>query len=215
MQHQTGQVSVVIPVYNSVGTLRRAVDSVFRQTLEQIEILIIDDASRDASLALARQLGTHDSRIRVLTQPMNGGKSKAMNTAIREARGTWIAVLDADDWYEPERLATLVTVAEARGVTLVADNQYFHDAEADQIVRTAFPVTQGEQALNWRTFIAGSDPYADFNYGMLKPIVRADFIRSSGLTYRPNARLSEDFLCLVEFFAAGGHGVLVADPLYH
>jgi hypothetical protein len=98
---------------------------------------------------------------------------------------------------------------------LAADNQYFHDAVADRIVRTALPVAQPEQPLNRQTFVVGSDPYADFDYGMLKPIVRTEFIRRSGLVYRENARLSEDFLYLVEFFAAGGTGVLVSDPLYH
>lgn len=215
MQHQDCQASVVIPVYNSASTLRRAVTSVLRQTLEQVEILIVDDASQDGSLALARELATTDSRIRVLALPANRGKSNAMNVAIGEARGAWIAVLDADDWYEPERLLTLVSVAESRGVTLAADNQYFHDAAADRVVRTAFPLAQPEQPLNRRTFAVGSDPYADFDYGMLKPVVRAEFIRRTGLTYRENTRLSEDFLYLVEFFAAGGTGVLVAEPLYH
>jgi succinoglycan biosynthesis protein ExoO len=215
MKHQDVQVSVVIPVFNSAGTLRGAVTSVLRQTLEQIEILIADDASRDDSLALARELATNDNRIRVLALPANRGKSNAMNVAIGEARGAWIAVLDADDWYEPERLATLVSLAESRCVALAADNQYFHDAVADRIVRTAFPVTQPEQPLNRQTFVAGSNPYADFNYGMLKPVVRAEFIRRTRLTYRENTRLSEDFLYLVEFFAAGGTGIVVPEPLYH
>jgi succinoglycan biosynthesis protein ExoO len=215
MRHHDCQVSVVIPVYNSASTLRAAVTSVRRQTLKQIEILIVDDASQDNSLALARELAVTDDRIRVLAVPANRGKSNAMNLAISEARGAWIAVLDADDWYEPERLAALVSMAETRCVALVADNQYFHDAAADRIVRTAFPLGQPEEPLNRRTFAIGSDPYADFDYGMLKPIVRTEFIRRTGLTYRENTRLSEDFLYLVEFFAAGGTGVLVAEPLYH
>jgi succinoglycan biosynthesis protein ExoO len=215
MHQQDPRVSVVIPVYNSVGTLRGAVASVLEQTLQQIEILIVDDASRDGSLALARELAMNDSRIRVLTLPANRGKSNAMNVAIGEARGAWIAVLDADDWYEPERLGTLVSAAESRGVVLAADNQYFHDAAADRIVRTAVPTAVPEQPLNRRTFAVGSDPYADFDYGMLKPVVRAEFIRRTGLAYRENTRLSEDFLYLVEFFAAGGTGVLVTAPLYH
>ena len=171
------RVSVIIPVYNSAGTLRRAVRSVLEQTLEQIEILIIDDASQDGSLGLARELAMRDRRIRVLALHRNCGKSNAMNVAITEASGAWIAVLDADDWYERNRLATLVSLTESRCVALAADNQYFHDAVADRIVRTAFPATQPEQSLDRQTFVAGSDPYADFNYGMLKPIIRAEFIR--------------------------------------
>jgi succinoglycan biosynthesis protein ExoO len=208
-------VTVVVPVYNSVGTLRRAVESVSAQTLRDFELLIVDDCSPDASRALALQLASTEPRIRVIPLPNNQGKSFAMNRAISEARGRWIAVLDADDWYEPERLDILVSVAEACGLPLVADNQNFHDAGAAVLTRSAFSVDAGTRQLTRQNFIAGCDPWSEFNFGMLKPVVRADFIRQTGLRYRENARLSEDFLYLVEFFAAGGSGMLVAKPLYN
>ena len=215
MLHQKPQVSVVVPVYNSASTLRRAVTSALRQSLDEIEILIVDDCSQDTSLALARELAAVDSRIRILALPENRGKAHAMNVAIGEASGAWVAVLDADDWYEPSRLEVLIAAANSQFVTLAADNQYFHDAGANRIVRTAFPVTQGAQPLTRQAFAAGSYLYADFNYGMLKPIVRTDFLRRAALSYRENARLAEDFLYLVEFYAAGGNGVLLNRPLYH
>ena len=62
--------------------------------------------------------------------------------------------------------------------------------------------------------VAGSDPYPEFNYEMLKLVVRADFIGATGLAYRENVRLSEDSLYLVEFFAADGTRILLARPLY-
>jgi len=213
--HRKPQVSIVVPVYNSASTLRRAITSALRQSLDEIEILIVDDCSLDTSLALARELATDDDRIRILALPENRGKAHAMNVAIGEASGVWVAVLDADDWYEPNRLEVLIAAVNSQCVTLAADNQYFHDAGANRIVRTAFPVLQGTQPLTRQVFVAGSDPYAEFNYGMLKPIVRTDFLRRSALSYRENARLSEDFLYLVEFYAAGGDGVLINQPLYH
>jgi succinoglycan biosynthesis protein ExoO len=215
MQNQECRASVVIPVYNSAGTLRRAVASVLCQTLGDLELLIVDDASQDASLASARELAAIDNRIRVIALPTNQGKAHAMNVAINEANGAWIAVLDADDWYEPERLEILIAAANSQRATLVADNQYFHDAAANQVVRTALAGMQGAQPLTRPMFVAGSDPYADFDYGMLKPIVSIHFIRRTGLAYRENARLSEDFLYLVDFYAAGGTGTLVHKPLYH
>jgi glycosyltransferase involved in cell wall biosynthesis len=215
MQAEPCHVSVVIPLYNSAATLRRAVASALGQSLRDIEVLIVDDGSRDASLSLAHQLAAEDPRVRVIALPENRGKPHAMNVAIAAAGGTWMAVLDADDWYAPERLETLVTAGEAYQVALTADNQLFYDAAADCFVRTAFPVDNGDRTLTKTAFIAGSDPYADFNYGLLKPVVRTDFIRRTGLLYRENARLSEDFLYLVEFFAAGGTGVLLAQPLYN
>jgi succinoglycan biosynthesis protein ExoO len=215
MQAEPCRVSVVIPLYNSAATLRRAVASALAQSLRDIEVLIVDDGSRDDSLSLAHQLAAEDPRVRVIALPENRGKPHAMNVAFAAARGTWTAVLDADDWYAPERLETLVTAGEAYQVALTADNQLFYDAAANCFVRTAFPVESGDRTLTKTAFIAGSDPYADFNYGLLKPVVRTDFIRRTGLSYRENARLSEDFLYLVEFFAAGGTGVLVAQPLYN
>jgi succinoglycan biosynthesis protein ExoO len=215
MPRSNCRVSIVIPLYNSASTLPRAAGSVLRQTLQDFEILIVDDGSQDTSLAEAHAVAAADSRVHVIALPENRGKSYAMNHAITRANGTWVAVLDADDWYEPDRLATLVAAGEARNVSLVADNQRFWDAGAGTMVRTAFPNEQGDRALTRQLFIAGCNPYAAFDYGMLKPIIRADCIRRLTLAYHESARLSEDFLYLVDFFAAGETGWLTAQPLYN
>ena len=173
MPEEKRRVSVVIPVYNSATTLRRAVTSVLRQTLQDLEIIIVDDASPDTSLAIARELADMHSSIHVIALAANRGKEHALNAALGRVCGEWIAVLDADDWYEPDRLAVLVAAGESCGADLVADNQCFWDGGANARVRTAFPVSEGCSLLTTEAFIAGSDPYADFDYGMLKPIVRA------------------------------------------
>ena len=178
-------------------------------------MLIVDDGSRNSSLTEATRIAALDDRVRVIALPENRGKPFAMNRAIAEARGTWIAVLDADECYADDRLAILIDAAERNDVDLVADNQYLHDAGAGQMVGTAFPTTGGDRVLDRTAFIAGSDAFAEFNFGMLKPVIRADFVARTGLRYRENARLSEDFLYLVEFFAAGGRAYLVSRPLYY
>jgi succinoglycan biosynthesis protein ExoO len=208
-------VTVVIPVFNSAETLGRAAQSALRQEIHPLEVIIVDDGSQDASLVEANRIARDDDRVRVIALPENHGKPHAMNQAIAEARGTWIAVLDADDCYADYRLPVLIATAERNGADLVADNQYFHDAGAGQVVHTAFSETRVEGSLTRQAFIAGSDAFAEFNFGMLKPVIRADFIRRTGLRYRESARLSEDFLYLVEFYAAGGGAWLVSRPLYH
>lgn len=208
-------VSVLVPAYNSAATLPRAVQSVLEQDLRDLEILIIDDGSRDNTGEVAAAQAALDPRVRVIALPRNGGKPAAMNTGTAEARGRWIAVLDADDWYAPARLSTLITAAERHRVDLVADNQFIYDDGAGQIVRSALPERRHDGPLDKAAFIAGSDPYSDFDFGMLKPVVRADFIRAAGLGYHENARLSEDFLYMLEFLAAGGRGWLVYQPLYY
>jgi glycosyltransferase involved in cell wall biosynthesis len=215
MSDRGSRVSVVIPVYNSASTLARAAQSALRQTLSDMELIIVDDGSRDGSLGEARAIAAVDSRVRVIALPTNRGKPHAMNRAIAEANGVWIAVLDADDWYEPDRLAMLVAAAEANEVPLIADNQYFWDGGAGVMVGTAFPSEQNGTLLTKQAFIAGSNPYARFDYGMLKPMVRIDCIRRHGLAYHEDARLSEDFLYLLDFFAAGETGFLIARPMYN
>jgi succinoglycan biosynthesis protein ExoO len=206
---------VLVPAYNSCATLPRAVRSALEQDLEDLEVLIIDDGSCDRTNAVASDLAAEDARIRPITLPRNRGKAFAMNTGVAAANGRWIAVLDADDWYAPDRLSTLLMSVEQREVQLIADNQFHYDAGAAKVVRTAFSMQDGDQPLDKPAFIAGSDPYSDFDFGMLKPLVRSDFIRATGLAYHENAKLSEDFLYLLEFLARGGRGWLVARPLYY
>jgi hypothetical protein len=78
----------------------------------------------------------------------------------------------------------LLAAGEAHNVALVADNQHFWDAGAGFGVRTAFPIEQGDTAFTKQTFLAGSDPYADLDYGMLKPVIRTDCVRRLALAYR-------------------------------
>jgi succinoglycan biosynthesis protein ExoO len=213
----TGQacdVSVVIPVFNSAATLERAVRSVLAQTLATLELIIVDDGSADGSLAIAQGLALADVRVTVVALPRNGGKARAMNHAASIARGTWIAVLDADDCYLPTRLATLVEAGTSRQVDLVADNQLHSDDATGLIHRQAFAAPDAGRAVGLADFIAHARPTADFDFGILKPMIRRDFLIRHGLAYHPEARLAEDFYFLMEFFAAGGRGWLVHEPLY-
>ena len=97
----SNSISVVIPAYNSAAQLARALDSVLAQTRPAEEILVVDDGSTDATAAMVRGYG---DRVRLIEQA-NAGAAAARNTGIRAARGTWIAFLDADDEWLPDRLA--------------------------------------------------------------------------------------------------------------
>ncbi len=95
------KVSVVMSVYNAGGFLSEAVDSVLAQTFEDFEFIIIDDGSTDESPATLKEIS--DPRVRVLTQA-NRGLIASLNRGIEEARGEFIARMDADDRCEPDRL---------------------------------------------------------------------------------------------------------------
>lgn len=92
--------TVVIPAYNAAATLARAIESVRAQTWPAHEILIVDDGSTDDTADIARQFG---APVRLIQQA-NQGVSVARNAGAAAATGDWLAFLDADDWYTPDRL---------------------------------------------------------------------------------------------------------------
>lgn len=103
-------VSIVIPAYNAAWCIERAVDSVLAQTFRDFELIVVDDGSTDDT---AEVLAVYRGALRVVTQP-NGGMSSARNAGIRAATGRYIAFLDADDRWLPDKLALQVEVLEAR-----------------------------------------------------------------------------------------------------
>jgi succinoglycan biosynthesis protein ExoO len=207
-------VTVVIPNYCAAGTLNRAVESARRQTIASIEIIVVDDASTDDSWDIISRQVANEPRLRAVRNKQNRGKSVGMNLGISLARGRWVAVLDADDWYHPERLTALMEVAERHRVDMVADNQFFYDAAADRIVGTAWSAGDGEWEMTLDGFIDGADAYAAFDVGMLKPIVRTDFARRPALAYDEAARDGHDFFHLLQFYAEGGRSAIADTPYY-
>ncbi len=97
-------VSIITPAYNSSATIQETVNSVLRQTFQDWELLIVDDASEDATWQVINAEAGLDDRIRVFRQPGNMGAAAARNLAMQEARGRYIAFLDADDLWPPEKL---------------------------------------------------------------------------------------------------------------
>ncbi len=107
-------VSVVVPALNAEATLAKTLDSVIRQTLDDWECLVVDDGSSDGTAELAAAIAAREPRIRLIRQ-QNAGVGAARNTSIRASRGRYIAPLDADDLWEPDKLRRQVERIEAEG----------------------------------------------------------------------------------------------------
>lgn len=112
-------VSVIIPVFNTVSTLKRAVQSVCHQTYSNVELILIDDSSTDGSGELCDVLATKDSRIRTIHQPTNQGVEEARYRAIQETQGKYVMFCDSDDWMIKDIVEKCVEIAEREDVDAV------------------------------------------------------------------------------------------------
>ncbi len=106
--------SVIVPTYNIADYIQRCIDSITNQTFKDLEIIIVDDGSTDATGTLCDELAVNDSRIRVFHKE-NGGSSSARNLGIDNARGSYLAFVDSDDYIEPDMYELLVAGITADG----------------------------------------------------------------------------------------------------
>ncbi|HLY43023.1 MAG TPA: glycosyltransferase family 2 protein [Terracidiphilus sp.] len=141
-----GLVSIVMPTYNCENSLSASIRSVQAQTCRDWELVIVDDASSDASLEIARRFAIEDKRIRVLPLSQNGGAARARNAAINAARGQYLAFLDSDDLWLPQKLAVQVEFLKSHNAGFCFGS-YCRWNGADQI-SAPVPVPQTVQYSN-------------------------------------------------------------------
>ena len=111
-------ISIIIPVYNAEKELKKCVESIIRQTQRDIEIILIDDGSVDASLSICQRYAEEDCRVKVVHQK-NAGVSAARNAGIGMATGEYIGFVDSDDWIVPQMYERLLSEAERTGADVV------------------------------------------------------------------------------------------------
>jgi len=107
-------VSVVVPAFDAAANIRQTLNSVLAQTYQEIEVIVVDDGSSDATSAIVEEFAARDARFHLIRQ-RNAGVGAARNAAIRKARGEYIAPLDADDFWFPEKLEKQVACMEQSG----------------------------------------------------------------------------------------------------
>jgi teichuronic acid biosynthesis glycosyltransferase TuaG len=144
-------VSVIMPVYNAEAWLQRAIESVLVQSHAHLELIAVDDASRDRSPVILDAYAATDARVRVLRQPTNGGVAAARNAAIAAARGDYIAFLDADDWWHPAKLERQLA-SMRKNNALVSYASYWRVAEDGRVLSKVTPPPQ----VDWRDMLSSN-----------------------------------------------------------
>ena len=210
------EVSVIMPNFNGARFLGDSVGSVVRQSLPDWELILVDDASSDDSLAVARALVAADARIRVIAREKRGGPSAARNQAIDAARGRWIAILDSDDLMRPERLARLVSHAGADGASVIADNLLLFSERAPEGRPFLGPRRLPRPLwIDLAAFIGANTLYSRLpDLGYLKPLIRTEIIRDAGLRYDEGLAIGEDYDLMARLLAGGLRLRLLPETLY-
>lgn len=117
---EKASISVIIPAFNCLDYIDRAIDSVLKQDFSRLEVLVVDDASPDHVGRFVQQRYAHDSRVKVLQHNENKKLGAARNTGLRNALGDYVFFLDADDWLEPGGLRSLLALAEQYNAEIAA-----------------------------------------------------------------------------------------------
>ncbi|TIS77898.1 MAG: glycosyltransferase family 2 protein [Mesorhizobium sp.] len=201
-------VTFVIAAYNAELTIERAIASAIAQRDVSVEVIVVDDQSRDRTLDLARSYP--EDIVRVVALAQNRGPGGARNVGLELARGRWVAVLDSDDAIYPGRICTMIDRAEKAGAEIAVDNLQVvrEDGVADE---TMFPgdYLEGLSQISLADYIAGNVVFESrFNLGYLKPIFRRRFLNENGLRYDEGLIIGEDYILLASALAKGGKCVV-------
>lgn len=127
----TPLLSVIVPVYNVEAYLNRCVDSILNQTYRNLEVILVDDGTRDSSDVICDAYAEQDSRVRVIHKK-NGGLSSARNAGLDVCQGEYIAFVDSDDWIESDACENMLKTAQELDVKLVCGGRYDVDGDTGE-----------------------------------------------------------------------------------
>ena len=187
--------SVVIPAYNGERYLAECLRSVLSQTLQDIEILVVDDASTDGTRACASAFCETDSRVRLICNEVNRGVAESRNRGVQSARADWVAFLDCDDVWLPDKLEKQFALQRRTGARLLYTGAACIDGEGKRLERSFTPPAQ----IRYRDLLCGNEIVCS------TVLAEKSLLVSHPMT---QSRLHEDYICwlqiLKEIGQAGG-----------
>lgn len=195
-------ISIVVPVFNGEKYLRKCVDALLSQTLNDIEIIIVNDGSSDNTSEIAHALEAKDQRVVVIDKP-NEGVSIARNTGIKNAKGEWIAFSDADDYYTPDGLYNLYQVALISKCKIILGNT--NRVAHDGTISHRYPNMNSGQV--YKSFPVGS-------LEMWGDLFHHSLFQSGKYMFTPGLAYLEDRLLMVKLLSGEGNYSACSEPVY-
>lgn len=198
------KVSVIIPVYNVEKYLSKCLDSVLSQTYPHIEVILINDGSKDNSLNICQAYAEKDERIRVIDKE-NEGVSIARNTGIEAATGEFIAFIDPDDWVEPEAYESMIAQLKKWDADICLCNFYRDTKRRSQPKRFDFEeeilVDDEIIELLVNDMIGMGDLLPKYSYIMgsvWRGVYKRSFLETYNLRFTPKVTIMEDLVFMVQ-----------------
>lgn len=208
----TPKVSVIIPVYNVEKYLRKCLDSIIAQTLEDIEIICVNDGSTDSSLEILLDYAKHDRRIKIISQE-NAGLGAARNTGIQAATGTYLGFVDSDDFVDKTLYEKAYNKAEKNQADVVIFNIYLY--YTDTCHRHIYRNSEFYKALSEEGFFTAIEhPPIIQNIGVWDKIYRRDFIEKHNLL-NPVSRIYEDVVFTIQTLVLASRISVIEEPLIY
>jgi glycosyltransferase involved in cell wall biosynthesis len=198
--------SVIIPTYNSTSFIERTVESVLNQTFSDFELIIIDDGSKDSTSNVLKNLAEKDTRIKIITTPNSGGPVVPTNIGITVAKGKYIAFLDHDDEWRPNKLEAVrnAFLYNPHAGFVASNVEIYNEADGTTTISNA-PVRN--QHVSVPDMIAGKY----FNtFSML--VIQKDVLNRVG-SLDKNLSVFADYDIVVRMLTSGIVHIFLPDPL--
>ena len=205
-------VSIIVPVYNAEHTIPRCIESILNQEYSDFELLLVNDGSTDGSGAVCDAYAARDARIRVIHKE-NTGVSDTRNTALDQARGTYLQVLDSDDWITPDATSSLVRAAESAQCDLVVSD--FYRVVGERVSQKGDIDDDGVMTREEYAAHMMENP-ADFYYGVLwNKLYRRSIVETHHLRMDPEISWCEDFMFNLEYIRYAETFRALQVPIYY
>ena len=206
------KVSIIVPVYNAEKAIGRCVESILSQDYTELEVILVDDGSRDSSPEILDGFAAKDPRVLCIHKE-NGGVSAARNTGLDRATGDYIQFCDADDWLAPEATKLLVRRAEDSAADLVVGD--FYRVVGDKVSRKGS--IEKKDILTLRQYADEMllSP-ADLYYGVLwNKLYRRDIIEQDRVRMDPEVSYSEDMIFNLDYLKHAQTVAVLEAPVYY
>ena len=206
------KVSVIVPVYNGEKSIERCAGSILNQDYPELELILVDDGSRDRSWEIIQAIAAADHRVKAIHQE-NGGVSSARNRALAEASGAYVQFADVDDWLPMDATKMLVREMEAQSAELVVGDFY---RVVDGNVSEKGSIEMGGALTLQQYANAMMLSPADLYYGVLwNKLYRRDIIEQYSIRMDENISYSEDMIFNLEYLLHVKSVAILKAPVYY